>query len=89
MARALQFKVHLPIMFWGEYVLILVYLINLMRLSSLKNTTPYEKLLGKVPAYEHFRYFGCLCYGHLNRKGYIIYDLGDKSIYVSRDVQFF
>lgn len=74
-ARAMRFKVHLPIKFWGECVFIAAYLINLMPLSSLQNKTPYEKLLGKVPAYEHLGYFGCLFYGHLNIKEYRIYDL--------------
>jgi hypothetical protein len=61
-ARALRFQANLPISFWGECVLAATYLIN--RTPSMINDglTPYEKLLGKPPSYEHIKTFGCLCY---------------------------
>ncbi|KAK2988714.1 hypothetical protein RJ640_020979 [Escallonia rubra] len=110
-ARALRFQAHLPIQFWGACILTVVYLINRMPLSVLQNKTTYEVLVGKTPSYDHIRSFGCLCYGHVNRKprdkfaarskpgifvgypngqkGYRIFDLEDKCIYISRDVTFY
>lgn len=63
-ARALRFQSHLPIKFWGEYVLTVDYLINRTPSSVLHGKTPFEILYGKSPSFEHLRVFSYLCYEH-------------------------
>jgi len=50
-ARSLRFQAHLPLLFWGECVLIATHLINRI-----------EILFTKPPTYSHLRVFGTLCY---------------------------
>lgn len=71
-ARALHFQAALPVIFWGECVLIAVYIINRLTSKILHNRTPYEILLNTKPNYEHLRVFRCLVYAKDTRKG------GDK-----------
>ena len=52
-ARALSFQSKVPVTSWGDCVLCAAYLINRMPLSSLYNTTPYEKLHHFVPSLDH------------------------------------
>ena len=61
-ARALRFHANLPLKFWGDCVLTTTYIINRLHSPLLGNLTPYQKLLGHPPSYQHLRSFGCLCY---------------------------
>lgn len=61
-ARALQFQSSLPLSFWDECILIVVYLINCLPTPLLTGLTPYEKLFGHPPSYNHLCTFGCLAY---------------------------
>lgn len=66
-ARALPFKAHLPIHFWGKCVLTAECLINHTPSSVLKEKTPFEVLFNKIPPYSHIHNFSFLAYLHDNR----------------------
>lgn len=57
--RALLFQSHVPISLWGECLLAATHLINRMPLSSIKFSTPYEKVFGHSSDLAHLR---CLCF---------------------------
>ncbi|KAG5516925.1 hypothetical protein RHGRI_037606 [Rhododendron griersonianum] len=61
-ARALLFQSNMPIRFWGECVTTAVYLINRLPTRLLSNITPFERLYGHPPTYDHLRVFKSLCY---------------------------
>ncbi|KAL0451427.1 UNVERIFIED_CONTAM: Retrovirus-related Pol polyprotein from transposon RE2 [Sesamum latifolium] len=57
-----KFSASLPIQFWDDAILTATYLINRTPTKVLGWKTPYEKLYGKIPHYNHLRTFGSLCY---------------------------
>ncbi|XP_040374694.1 uncharacterized protein LOC112199378 [Rosa chinensis] len=61
-ARALLFQANLPLEFWAECVLTVVYLINRLPAPLLSGKSPFEKIFQRVPQYSHIRVFGCLAY---------------------------
>ena len=60
--HALLFQANLPLIFWEFVVNHTILLINYIPTSSLKNSTPYEKLFGKPYDISCLKNFGCLCY---------------------------
>jgi len=61
-ARALRFRAHLPLDFWGECVLTTTYLINRTPYAVLQWKTPYEILFQVQPSYDQMRMCWPLCY---------------------------
>lgn len=52
----------MPTEYWGEAVLISVYLISRLRTTIIRGATPYFKLYNKEPDYNFLRVFGCECF---------------------------
>uniref|UniRef100_A0A2N9G0E6 Reverse transcriptase Ty1/copia-type domain-containing protein n=1 Tax=Fagus sylvatica TaxID=28930 RepID=A0A2N9G0E6_FAGSY len=47
--------------FWGEAVLTATHAINRIPSPTISNQTPYERLFGSPPHYQHLRSFGSAC----------------------------
>lgn len=56
-ARALRFQANLPIHFWGECILAATHIINKTTTVANKGITPFEKLFGKPPSYDHLSFW--------------------------------
>lgn len=61
-ARVLKLQSQIPLSYWGDCILAVVYLINRTPSKLLHNKTPYEMLFNKPPSFTHLRCFGCLCF---------------------------
>jgi len=109
-ARSLLFQSHLPICFWNYAITHVVFILNRLPTTTLKNLTPFEALNNQVPNYSELRVFGSLCFAttlsaHRSKfdkwaqkciflgyqrgtKGYLLYDLHNREIFLSRHVEF-
>jgi hypothetical protein len=63
MARALLKQRRMPAVFWGEAVVMALYILNHSPTKALNGRTPYEAWHGCKPAVSHLRVFGCLVFG--------------------------
>ena len=61
-ARSLLFQSNVPVVYWSDCVLTAAFLINRTPSPLLKDRSPYEVLLKKIPNYSRLKTFGCLCY---------------------------
>lgn len=61
-ARALLFQSDVPLIYWSECVLTVVFLINRTASLLLNKLSPYKALFKKKPDFSFLRSFGCLCY---------------------------
>ncbi|XP_075096151.1 uncharacterized protein LOC142174258 [Nicotiana tabacum] len=61
-ARSLRFQASVPLKFWGECTIIVVYVINRVLTPTLQGGCPYEVLHNHLPSFSHLRVFGCLGY---------------------------
>jgi hypothetical protein len=70
-ARALLKQRGIPTVFWGEAVVIAVYILNRSPTKALNGMTPYEAWHRCKPAVSHLRVFGCLAFtkelGHIGK----------------------
>ena len=60
MARGMMKSKGIPRRFWGEAVVMAVYLLNMAPTKSVKGMTPYEAWCGHKPNVSHLRTFGCI-----------------------------
>ncbi|KAL4332005.1 hypothetical protein GQ457_07G011040 [Hibiscus cannabinus] len=89
-ARALRIQASLPLVFWIDYILHAAYLINPC-LDHLKifGSLAYASVLPKSKTKLHSRAHQCVFLGYpKNIKGYRLYDLQNRNVFVSRDVIF-
>jgi hypothetical protein len=63
MAHALLKQRGMSIVFWGEAVVMAVYILNLSPTKALNGWTSYEAWHGRKPTVSHLRVFGCLAFG--------------------------
>ena len=61
-ARALLFQSSLPLVYWGDMIMTVVYLINKIPAPLLQGRSPFEVLYTKPHVYNHLKVYGCLCY---------------------------
>jgi hypothetical protein len=62
MACSMMKAMSMPSWFWGEAVLMTVFILNRSPTQSVKGRTPYEVWHGKKPSVDYFRTFGCVAY---------------------------
>jgi hypothetical protein len=65
MARTLLKHRGMLAAFWGEAVVMGVYILNRSPTKTLNGRTSYEAWHGRKPAFSHLRVFGCLAFGKL------------------------
>ncbi|KAG8477106.1 hypothetical protein CXB51_030102 [Gossypium anomalum] len=58
-------QANLPMQHWGYAFRSAVHLINRLPTPVLQGQSPYQKLYGCAPQYDHFRVFGCCCFPYL------------------------
>jgi hypothetical protein len=70
-ARALLKQRGMTAVFWGEAVVMAVYILNRSPTKALNGRTPYETWHGHKPTVSHIQVFGCLTFdkelGHIGK----------------------
>jgi hypothetical protein len=71
MAQALLMQRGMPAAFWGEAVVMAVYILNRSPTRALNGRTSYESWHGRKPPVSHLQVFGCLTFakefGHIGK----------------------
>jgi hypothetical protein len=52
----------LPVMFWAEAIVVVVYVLNRSPTKEVASKTPYEVWHGRKPVVHHLHTFGCIAY---------------------------
>lgn len=75
-ARSMLKAARIPTHFWGEAVVVAVYVLNRSPTKSLDRVMPYEAWHGRRPSVEHLRVFGCI--GHVKTFKPNLHKLDDR-----------
>jgi hypothetical protein len=71
MARVLLKQMGMHVVFWGEAVVMDVYILNCSPTKALNGMTSYEVWHGRKPVVSHLQVFGCLTFskelGHIGK----------------------
>ena len=65
MGLTLLAQAKLPLKFWWDSFVAVVYLINRLPTPVLDHSSPYQKLYGQKPDYFFLKVFGCACFPYL------------------------
>jgi hypothetical protein len=68
MLCSLLFQASITACYWIEGLHDATYLLNRLATNAISTTSPYFKLHGVAPSYEHLHVFGCACYPNLSIK---------------------
>jgi len=63
--RTLLLQASMPYRFWAEALATAAYLLNRRPCKATIAISPFQKLYGVQPDYQHLRTFGCLCYPNI------------------------
>jgi transposase InsO family protein len=77
MARSMMKAMSMLSWFWGEAVLMAVFILNRSPTQSVEGRTPYEVWHGKKPSADYFRTFGCV--KHIKQGNKRLSKLEDRS----------
>ncbi|KAG8478459.1 hypothetical protein CXB51_028363 [Gossypium anomalum] len=58
-------QANLPMAYWGYAFCSAVHLINRLLTQVLNGHSPYQRLYGHTPTYDHLQVFGCCCFPYL------------------------
>lgn len=61
-ARAIKFQASFPDKFWRLCVEASVYVFNRIPSTVLAGMSPFERLYGRPPSFDHMKIIGCLCF---------------------------
>ncbi|WVZ99076.1 hypothetical protein U9M48_044426 [Paspalum notatum var. saurae] len=68
-ARCMLKAKGMPVAFWGEAVMMAVYILNRASTKALDGQTPFEAWHGRKPNVSHLRTFGCVGYVKVTKLG--------------------
>jgi hypothetical protein len=82
--RSMMKTTDMPGMFWGEAVMMTIYLLNQSPIGNLEGRTPYEAWHSCKPAIHHLRTFRCVVYTKVTRPHLAKLDDRDrKGVFIS------
>ncbi|KAJ0482050.1 putative RNA-directed DNA polymerase [Helianthus annuus] len=81
-SRALMFQSSLPLKYWSDCILTVVYLINRLPSSVLGGRSPYAIVYDFKPSLIHLRNFGCLCFSTVLSETYKFAYHADKCVLI-------
>ena len=88
MARSMMKEKGLPIEYWGEVVVIILYLINRFPIKLVHDKIHLEAWSRNIWIVKHLRVFGCVAYAHVSKeKRKNLDEKGVKCIFTSYNLK--